>query len=322
LRITGDLDDQSANGAEAVSLDQIVTVGSSGLVLAPRLSRGWRVSGTFVAPATMSASRLFRLSLINGEGQETKSMNVAAIAGGAAPYSFDGIGDGRYTLTAVDVTTPRAYDVADANVIVGGGDVSGVTLSASGAGVIRARLSLIQSLPSGQQQAVLISADNAALLPTGFSVTAISQSKRYSLRASPTGSFLDSLGRVVLDGLTAGNYDLLFSAPSDTSTLSSGGVAIAPTRISGVNVSAGQAVDVGVVALFMGSFIQGQVLDATTGLPIAGEPIMARPSDNALKVSAVTTTDASGHYVLRGLDPTRRWYDVTAGPRGGRRWSA
>jgi hypothetical protein len=130
------------------------------------------------------------------------------------------------------------------------------------------------------------------------------------------GSFLDSLGRVVLDGLTAGNYDLLFSAPSDTSTLSSGGVAIAPTRISGVNVSAGQAVDVGVVALFMGSFIQGQVLDATTGLPIAGEPIMARPSDNALKVSAVTTTDASGHYVLRGLDPTRRWYDVTAGPRG------
>ncbi|HEX4046961.1 MAG TPA: FlgD immunoglobulin-like domain containing protein, partial [Elusimicrobiota bacterium] len=178
----------------------------------------------------------------------------------------------------------------------------------------------------GAQQGVLITAQNAGLLPPGFAVSATADPAgaggTYVSLPAANGTLIDASGRLTLSGLAPGTYDLAFQAPAAAAAPSAGALALAPALVSGVSVGAGQAVDVGVVTLFAGAYVAGQVTDAATGLPVANLAVSARPSASASGSSGSTaatfsaTTDPSGRYLLSGLDPAQNWYDVTAAPRG------
>jgi hypothetical protein len=324
LRVPGDLDDNPADGAEAVESDQLVTVGLGGAVFAPRLTRGARASGTLAAPAGMPPGRLFHLSLIGPDGKEARAADVAPVAGAPTAFGFDGVGDGRYVLTATDQAVPRAFAAAPLSFTVSGADVVGLALTPVAAGTVRARLAAARPLPDGTQSTVLITRDNAGLLGPRFTATATADPAApgavFVSRAASDGSLVDALGRITVDGLPPGTYDLVFAAPPDPAALGAGALALTPARVAGVTVAAGQVADLGVVPLFSGSFAAGRVTDAATGLPVAGLRVSARPSGGAAPGAAAAalsaTTDASGGYLLRGLDPVQRWYDVTAAPRG------
>ncbi|HXS99995.1 MAG TPA: FlgD immunoglobulin-like domain containing protein, partial [Elusimicrobiota bacterium] len=326
LRVPGELDGKTEDGAEAVEYDQLVTVGAAGVVLAPRLGRGSAVSGTLTAPAGMPAGRLFRVSLLGAGGVETAGADLTPPPGGSASFSFNGIPDGAYQLSALDQAVPRGYAAPSAAVVVAGANVTGRALALSPSGALFARLSVARLLPDGTVQSALITPANAGLLPPGFGAVATADpagsAAPVASRAAANGSVVDASGRLVVDGLPPGTYDVAFAAPSDTAALSAGAPALAPARVSGVSVAAGQAVDLGLVPLYSGTFVAGRVVDASSGLPVAGLPVSARPSalagaaPDASAAALSATTDASGRYLLRGLDPSRRWYDVTAAPRG------
>jgi hypothetical protein len=326
LRVPGELDDNPADGAEAVEFDQLTTIGPLGAVLTPRLGRGSRVSGSLSAPPGLPPGRLFHVSLVGADGAEARGANLAPPAGGAAAFAFDGVADGAYALTATDFGSPRAFAAPALAVTVAGAAVAGRNLPLTASGTLYARLAAVRLLPDGSQQGALITRDNALLLPPGFSAVASADPAApgavYASRAAADGGLLDGSGRIVLDGLAPGTYDVRFAAPSDPASLSAGALALASARVSGITVAAGQAVDLGVVPLFSGAFAAGRVTDAATGLPVAGLRISARPSASggaspgAAASGLTADTDASGAYLLRGLDPAQRWYDLTAAPRG------
>lgn len=326
LRVSGDLDDDPSNGPEAVESAELVSVGTAPVVLSPRLTRGSRVSGLLGAPPNLPSGRRIRVFLADEGGRTVRSVEIAPAPGGSAPFAFDGAADGRYSLSAEDLGAPRAFAAVPRPVEIAGADLSGLALSLAPSGTIRARLSAARLKSDGAEEHELIGRDNAALLPRGLTVRATAVPARgggfFVLRPAPDGSILDAAGRAVLDGLPAGVYDVEFIVPVDTTALAAGGLALSPARVSGVALSAGQAVDLGVVPLFAGAFVSGRVTDAATGAPVPGARVTARASRGAGARAARTSgerstaTDAEGLYLLRGLDPTTRWYDLTAAPRG------
>lgn len=325
LRVPGDLDDDPANGNEAVEYRAFVAVGTSAVVLAPRLFRGARVSGLLSASGGLPPGRRARILLRDAGGRTVGSQDVSLGAGGVATFSFDGTADGRYTLAVEDLGTPRVLAAQPQSIVVAGADLAGVVVSLTASGLIRARLSLARLLADGSEEHELIGPDNAALLPRGFSVRATAVPAAvggfHILRRSQDGSSLDAQGRVVLEGLPSGVYDVEFDVPSDTAALLAGGLSLSAARLSGVSVGPGQAVDLGVVPLWKAAGVSGRVTDSSTGEPVAGLLVAARPSRGsgarpAAGAQAWARTDASGRYLLRGLDPSLRWYDLTAAPRG------
>jgi hypothetical protein len=324
FRVPGELDGNPADGAEAVEYDQLVTIGSGGVVLSPTLGKGSGVSGSLIAPANLPPGRLFRVSLIGAGGAALQGADLAPPPGGAAAFAFSGVANGAYALTAADLGAPASFAAPALAVTVAGGSVWGRTLTLGPSGTLYAHLAAVEVQPGGAQQSVLITAQNAGLLPAGFSVMATADPAApgavYSSLPATNGSVVDSSGRLVLAGLMPGTYDLQFSAPPGAAALSAGALALTPALVSGVSVAAGQAVDIGVVPLFAGTYISGQVTNAATGLPIASLTVSAQPSASAgasaPASSALATTDASGRYFLSGLDPAQNLYDVTAAPRG------
>jgi hypothetical protein len=320
FRVPGDLDDDPSDGDEAATFEQFVTVGPAGATLSPRLTHGARVFGTVAAPPNFPRGGLIRVALLGEGSREVRAIDVSPAPGATSKFSIENVGDGVYTLTATDLASPRSVAAASSLVSVAGADVGGRMLTLADAASIRARLAVMKILPDGTRESTLVTAQNAGLLPQGFRVTAAAEpaaaGSYVTSAASPDGSVVDAQGRVVLDGLPAGVYDVDFAAPSDPAALRAGALAFAPTRVAGLRLGPGQIADLGVVALNAAAFLTGRVLDASTGLPVAGVPVRARATDSSSSVpDAVAFTDASGRYLLLGLDPSRRWFDVTAAPR-------
>ncbi len=317
FRVPGELDGNAADGPEAVEFDQLVTIGANGIVLAPTLGRGFSVSGALTAPANLPSGRQFSVSLIGAGGAVLQSAVVAPAPGGAAAFAFNGVGNGAYALTASDLGVPAAFSARPQAATVAGASASGAVLALGPSGTLYAHLAVLQPASGGVSSPVLITPQNAGLLPPGFAAVATADPAQpgatYASLPAVGGALVDSSGRLAVTGLAPGTYDVLFSAPSGT---------LASAKVSGISVAAGQAVDMGVVSLFSGASVTGKVVDAATGLPIANLTVSGVPSASggsaspAAAAPATATTDASGRYVLAGLDPTQSAYDLTAAPRG------
>ncbi|MDP3543414.1 MAG: carboxypeptidase regulatory-like domain-containing protein, partial [Elusimicrobiota bacterium] len=321
LRVPGELDDDASNGPEAAEAGTLVSVGTAAVRVSLRLSRGRRVSGRVAAPAGLANGRILRVVLTDQEGRTGRSADVSNGHDGVA-YALDGVADGSYRLDVVDLGLPAIWTARPLEVVVAGSDLDGRDTALVPAATMRARLSLARLLPDLSEEHTLISAANAFLLPRGFSARATAvpyaAGGAVAARAAADGSVVDSEGRVVIEGLLPGTYDVEFTGPADASP---GSLAFAPARLSGVTVGAGQAVDLGVVPLFAGAAVSGLVSDAATGLPVAGAVVSARASLRAgspesRRDAAVATADAAGRYLLRGLSSAVRWYDLTASGAG------
>ncbi len=318
LRVPGELDENALNGPEAAEDGLLILVGTSPVSAALRLSRGRRVSGRVIAPPGLANGRTVRVALTDSSGRAARSADVSCGADGAA-YSIDGVLDGSYRLGIVDLGVPVAWTAPPAPLVLAGADLDGRDIALVPAATVRARLSLVRILPDGTEDHVLVSAENSFLLPRGFTARATAvpyaAGGSVSARTALDGSVVDAEGRVVLDGLQPGTYDIEFAGPADATP---GAVAFVPARVSGVTLAAGQAADLGVVPLFSGAAVSGLVSDAATGLPVAGALVSARASlrsgaPEGRREGPTATADAAGRYLLRGLSPLVRWYDLTAG---------
>lgn len=321
LRVPGELDEDATDGPEATEAATTIVVGTSPVTATLRLARGRRVAGRVAAPPALANGRTLRVSLTDQNGAVVRSADLACGADGVS-YALDGVPDGRYRLGVLDLGSPAIWTAAPVEAVVAGADLDGRDAALVPAATVRARLSLARPLPDGTQEHVLLSRDNSFLLPRGFTARATAvpyaPGGAVSARAASDGSIVDGEGRVVIEGLLPGTYDVEFSAPADASP---GAVAFAPARVSGVMVGAGQAADLGVVPLFSGSAVSGLVSDAVSGAPVAGALVTARASLRSgapaeREDAASATTDATGRYLLRGLSPSVRWYDLTASGPG------
>ena len=82
-------------------------------------------------------------------------------------------------------------------------------------------------------------------------------------------------------------------------------------------MAAGQTTDAGTARLLAGVNLRGRVVDAASGAGIAGVPVAARPSSQQEggAASASAVSDSSGVFILGGLDPRARFYDLAAAGR-------
>lgn len=325
LRVPGDLDGDATNGDELAEFVELVRVSAAATVVEATLSPGRRVAGRLRLPAGGLATRAFRVRLLDASGSAVRETLASMSAAGSASFTLTTVPDGEYALVVEDQGAPRLWAARPARVTVAQADLSSLDLELSPAATVRARLALARILPGGGEEHALLDARTAYRLPRGFVARAVAtpwfDGGAVSARPGPDGSLVDAEGRVVIDGLPPGAYEVEFSAPSDPASLGAGGEAIAPARVSGLTLGPGQAADLGVVPLWTGGWVAGRVTDAGTGAGIPGVRVVARPSLRspsrlAAEAAPSALTDASGRYLLRGLDPETRWHDLTAAPRG------
>jgi hypothetical protein len=119
-------------------------------------------------------------------------------------------------------------------------------------------------------------------------------------RAEEGGWCTDELGRVTVDHLSPGDYQIFVSSPPEGYGMQwvgeQGGVGM-PTRARVIHVTAGGSVDLPPILLDRPGTIAGTITDATTGLPLAGACATVSP-----RAAGPTFCD-DAHYVLDRLGP-------------------
>ncbi|MBI5239357.1 MAG: hypothetical protein HY926_02710 [Elusimicrobia bacterium] len=315
LRSNAELDDNPGDGAELAVAAQRVVVSTGSAPVAVRLEAGSGISGAVVLPPQTSVSRGFSVVLRDAAGTALGEAIADTGGTGRAPYLFDRVADGSYLVTVQDLGTPAAYAGAARAVQVAGLALSGIDLPVSMTGALRGRLALETQRPDGTRAFVLLGPGGEVLLPADFRIEA---------HADPwfPGGFgetagLDGSGAFTVSGLLPGIYELRFLSGDTAAGAASGGISLAPSRLPGLVVAGGRTTDAGTARLLSGVNLRGRVVDAG-GAGIAGVPVAARPSSQqgGGAAAASALSDSSGAFILGGLDPRTRFYDLTAADRG------
>ncbi|MBI5243124.1 MAG: carboxypeptidase regulatory-like domain-containing protein [Elusimicrobia bacterium] len=317
LRSGRDIDGLASNGDELADASSVVRVDSA-TVADVRIGNGWRISGVVRLPPEASSGRPVAVSLADLSGQRLRTAPVNFLGERWAAYSFDKVADGRYAVAAEDASFPKAFAAKPLSVAVQGADLSGQNLQLASAGALKGRLAVEHLRPDGSREFVLISSDSRGLLPSGLRIFAV---------ANPwvDGGFFEAEnligagGQFTIPSVLPGLYDIEAQAPA---AFGGGSLSLVGESRSGVRVAAGAVSDVGVIRIRMAAALYGRVVDPATGLGLANIPMRVRPSlmtpgqASARREPPSARTDADGNYLLGGLDPVMRYYDVIAGYRG------
>lgn len=318
LRVSGDLDADPRNGRELPEPVKLIDVSSEAAGLVLRLDEGRTVSGELVLPPQGSSARSLKVVLRRSSGEEVRSAVVSLPNAGRAPFSLAGVPPGDYALEASDLGAPRQLVGQPRLVRVDAADVAGLELSLQSAGAIRGRLAVERLLPGTTREVVLITDANAQLLPPGLRVYAAASpwfiGGRVEAKRQGDALRLED-GQFVVEGLLPGTYDLLFEAHAQPAP--PGTLALVSAVAPGLSVDGG-VTDAGTVPLTAAVELRGRVFEAGTSTGLANVRVSARPSaaGTALVSEHSALTDRDGAYVLMGLSPQARYYDVTAGGRG------
>ena len=318
LRNNSQLD---AAGDQMPQFSQTVVVTGTVAGLVFQAGSGNTLSGSVLAQSGVVLSRSMNVNLMNSAGQLTASAPVVFNNSNSASFSFPQLVDGSYTLLLQDSSYPKAYAAAPLQVRMAGQNLSGQNLSVLPTGTIKTKVVIQVIQPNGNLQSRLINPATVGLLPSTFKISAIADpwfSGGLGSAGGPNGGttpVLDNGNEFVVDGLLPGTYDVKFTAPG----VGAGGVNLVDTVVPGVVVTAGNVSDLGIVNLGGGTQLTGVVTDAASHAPLANIHVHAVPSQRGSGVDSTpidATTDGSGAYVLAGLDPTVRFYDVDAAYRG------
>jgi protocatechuate 3,4-dioxygenase beta subunit len=186
---------------------------------------------------------------------------------GDGSFVLGGLSPGQYRVTA----SASGYDGGTQDVAAGADDVA------------------FALRPAGGVRGTVV--DSAGRTVEAFTVAA-----RPASRPAAPQDFqvvADSAGGFAVEGLAAGIYALLVSAPG-----------AGTTTVAGVEVRSGTTTNVGVVRLPRTTVVHGTVTDAT-GSPIGGAVVSARAA-GAIPFAAPAdevVTDASGAFDLAGVSP-------------------
>lgn len=323
VRVPGDLDGASGNGDEAAPVETTLVV-STDTSLELALGAGGTVVGSVALPAGASSRRRLAVTLSSREGTELRRTAVEAAPGSPAAFALNSVPDGDFVLGVVDDATPRAFGARPRAVTVAGGAADAGTVSLEALGAVRLRLALERRSSTGTAEVVPIDGGDRTLLPAELRIAAVASPWRDGGFFPAQGSScdgrgcarpdFDAAGTILIGGVFAGVYDVEL-VPSGA-----GGVDAAATVVSGVRVAEGQTSDLGVVKLRAAAALSGLLSDSSSGLPVGGVLVAARPSVPGALASlrrpiGAARSDGAGRFSLGGLDPSVRFYDIVAAAR-------
>jgi hypothetical protein len=311
----------SVNLPEMASDAQVVYVSTGALTgVHLTLTNGAKVSGTLSRPDNSTDSLSFSFQLRRSNNLSLWGLSNES-SGSGVTYSFSHVAPGDYVLEITQQGTTARYATPPISIKVGSGDATAnATLSNGGV--------LVGQLRDADTQTLLTDKNVAQYLPSNFEIAA-------QANPSISGGYVQAhrnndSGRVSIDPITGQfkisrlipetQYDLRLRGDTalGNDALALGVKTYAPIQISGIKVTAGQTVDVGVVDLRQGNVLSGTVRNAE-GTPLPNIRVRARPSANnggdqwAYQVE--TFTQENGRYELQGIDRAKGFYDVIASPR-------
>ncbi|MDD5656725.1 MAG: hypothetical protein PHF00_05665, partial [Elusimicrobia bacterium] len=314
LRLAGGLDGLLADGGALSAAGRAVRVSSATPPAFVRLDPGGAVCGDLILPAQTRASRSFLVALRDASGAAARQATVTLNDSDRAAYRLGGVAAGDYVLTVTDLGWPTRYAASPRALTASGLFQPGQDLALSRTGVITGRLAVETFGLDGGRQFAAAGASNPDLLPRELRIEA--RADPYfpgglaAARRTQDGVLaLDESDRFVIEGLLPGLYHVRAAAA---------GSSLAPADIPAVEVREGGVSDVGVMNLPSAARLRGRVVDAGSGAGLAGVPVEARPSlrRGYEDAAAAAWTDSSGAFVLAGLDPRVRLYDIAAAGRG------
>ena len=244
-----------------------------------------------------------------------------------AKYYFDRVAAGAYAVRVEDQGYPRAYAARPKSVKVQTFNLTGEDISLVQGGIIKGKLAIQQRLPDGTTGPLqLIGAQSASLLPKNFQIQAVAnpwfqggfgQANPRSCGGNFCGGIgFDAADQFVIENLLPGTYDVKFVSRNNSEDTLEGGINLVSSFAPGVKIDEGKVTDISIVKLSAALDLRGKV--TASGAGVANVKIEARPSirqaSDQDRVSAVT--DKDGGYLLSGLDPRIRFYDVVAAARG------
>lgn len=336
LRNAPDLDLNPADGNEIGYSQQFVRVSTNVTGLRVSMDQGVTVSGLIVLPPGMTTSRLMMLFLKDARGNTLAEVPLGFNNAHAVPYVLPNVANGVYSLVVRDFGFPTIFAAKPLALAVAGQPLTNRNVQLHLGGNITATLAIQQVLADGSKQFVLITPQNRNLLPAGLKVDAIAQpwfDGGFYHANSPncglwgctgqdeSGLVLDPTGKLQIQDVLPGAYNVEFAFPNGSDASATGGLALVSAVKAGVTVAPGETVDLGVVSLVAGVGLSGRVTDVANSTPIANATMVARPS---LKLPGQTSgrvayprasTDQNGRYAFTGLDPAVRYYDVFAADR-------
>ncbi len=287
------------------------------------VSNGVEVSGTLRRPDGTSDSRTFNLTFRRADNLSIFTTQVIT-ANASGEYRLSHIAEGDYSFELSEMEGPgmRApkYVAQTKRISVGrnanvsqdidlllGGSIVG-KLRDKDSGTLITYQNKTQFLPSRFE----IGAEAKPWVPGGY--VQAQWGDAGPAISSATGQF------TIYRAIPGTTYDVYFRGMEEVGAqaIAKGQKAYTPVVKSGIRVSEGQIVDLGVIDLTAGSSISGVVTD-TAGTPLSNIRVEAFPAvtdggkNHQLRVEAFT--DKEGKYSILGADREKRYYSVVAAPR-------
>ncbi len=332
LRNDPDLENHPSNGVELAAYQTVLHVTNATTGIAVPLGRGNSISGVVNLPPGMTTSAPIMVLLQDSHGSTVSISRTSFNNANGAAYEFSSVADGQYALIA---QAPN-FAARPVTVAMAGASLTGQNIALQPSGTIKATIGVQSLTPGGTSQFTVINQANQSLLPSALYMDAVAnpwyQGGIFYADApscppplgclggsAQAGLSFDPNGQAVIHNVLPGTYNVEFNVGALLS--GNGTLGLVSTVKSGVTVSAGQTVDLGVIAILGGSNLSGVVTDAATSSPAPNVQMVARPSaalpgqTGARNAYPSVTTDAQGRYSFTGLDPTVRFYDIFAGAR-------
>jgi hypothetical protein len=285
------MDGNFTNGpeiAEATLVVRVATADATGQTLG--VIDGYDVKGTIrIGSAQVPAGRPVMLRLKNTAGTVVSEQAVD-ISAGSVDFTISRIPDGDYVLSAEDDQYPKAFSSKNVRVIVSGASPDPLFVDLLQPAQIRGKLRLKSSLT------LVTSRNFDQYLSSNFSIQAQANPWFSGGSYQANQPIVDADGNFVI-AANPGKYDVVFEAfePLTPAEISQGKKQFVPLRLPGIDVAAGQSLDLGVVDLQEGGVVHGTVKDRA-GHPLPNIPVLGYPSGNHHGDSLVAVTNEAGQF--------------------------
>ena len=254
-----------------------------------RLQPEHAISGTVVDEAGLAVKgALVRLGgIMSGRGTSGYYVPLKGVSALEAMFSTRTATDGTWTINGVPPTGEASFDMYDPDYVRDGASVDLANDSDIKPLIARA---------GGKISGRVLLPDNVPLAGARISAVRQGEGNGYSEAVN------DKEGRYVLTGLSAGTYKIMVTEPS--------GEWVEEAKIA--KAEARKTTEAADIVMGHGVLVSGTVVDAVSGLPLAGASINAQGPHGS---SSSKPTDDQGRYQVRVVPGANR-FSVNGAPSG------